>query len=377
MHRRSECSAAVAARGARGAAAVISFPADEHCRPKPFRPPLRPRQGDSPRRGRQPRARLLRRRRRPAVHPAGPRRPDRGPRIGRTDTPPPSPDRVPAWHTGPAGATCSIRRGPGPSRPGRAAVLVAQRPQPLQEPLLGEDDAHVDDDPVQVAFTGGVADMRVLAGRVRRLPCARTLTVTLTEYEQRDFSLLDVIAEGCSKGAALRDWAARRQVPQAAIMAVGDNLNDVDMLELAGHPVVMGNAGGRAQALRVAADGRSRRGGAGPRDSRPGAPSLAGNRRASGEEADELKWAAPGSAPCGEERTGPAGRAGQSARISPDADGAFGRAQPHGHTGFTERLPVHRPHPSTVHVRLGSSSSIQSRIVHETVHGRRGSSINY
>ena len=121
-------------------------------------------------------------------------------------------------------------------------MLVAQRPQPLQEPLLGEDDAHVDDDPVQVAFTGGVADMRVLAGRVRRLPCARTLTVTLTEYEQRDFSLLDVIAEGCSKGAALRNWAARRQVPQAAIMAVGDNLNDVDMLELAGHPVVMGNA---------------------------------------------------------------------------------------------------------------------------------------
>ena len=121
-------------------------------------------------------------------------------------------------------------------------MLVAQRPQPLQEPLLGEDDAHVDDDPVQVAFTRGVADMRVLAGRVRRLPCARTLTVTLTEYEQRDFSLLDVIAEVCAKGAALRDWAARRQVPQAAIMAVGDNLNDVDMLELAGHPVVMGNA---------------------------------------------------------------------------------------------------------------------------------------
>ena len=106
------------------------------------------------------------------------------------------------------------------------------------EPL----EAALDDDPVQVAFTGGVADMRVLAGRVRGLPCARTLTVTLTEYEQRDFSLLDVIAEGCSKGAALRDWAARRRVPRAGIMAVGDNLNDLDMLELAGHPVVMGNA---------------------------------------------------------------------------------------------------------------------------------------
>ena len=100
----------------------------------------------------------------------------------------------------------------------------------------------LDDDPVQVAFTGGVADMRALAGRVRALPSARRLTVTLTEYEQRDFSLLDVTAQGCSKGAALGDWAARRGVPPAGLMAVGDNLNDLDMLELAGHPVVMGNA---------------------------------------------------------------------------------------------------------------------------------------
>ena len=100
----------------------------------------------------------------------------------------------------------------------------------------------LDDDPVQVAFTGGVADMRALAGRVRALPSAGALTVTLTEYEQRDFSLLDVTAQGCSKGTALEDWAARRGVPPAGIMAVGDNLNDLDMLELAGHPVVMGNA---------------------------------------------------------------------------------------------------------------------------------------
>ena len=100
----------------------------------------------------------------------------------------------------------------------------------------------LDADPVQVAFNGGVADMRVLAGRVRALPAARRLTITLTEYEQRDFSLLDITAGGCSKGAALADWAERRGVPPAGIMAVGDNLNDVDMLERAGHPVVMGNA---------------------------------------------------------------------------------------------------------------------------------------
>ncbi len=100
----------------------------------------------------------------------------------------------------------------------------------------------LEDEPVQVAFTGGVAEMRALAGHVRTLPCARRLTLTLTEYEDRDFSLFDVTAEGCSKGAALADWAGRRQVRASEVMAVGDNLNDLEMLSFAGHPVVMGNA---------------------------------------------------------------------------------------------------------------------------------------
>ena len=55
--------------------------------------------------------------------------------------------------------------------------------------------------------------------------------------------------------------------------------------------------------------------------------------------ADELKRAEPGSAPCGEERTPPAGRGGQSTRISPDADGRVWLGQPRVHTGSAERLP--------------------------------------
>ena len=77
---------------------------------------------------------------------------------------------------------------------------------------------------------------------MRDLPIARHLNLTLTEYEDRDFSLFDVTALGCSKGATLADWAARREVRPAEVMAVGDNLNDLDMLEFAGQPVVMGNA---------------------------------------------------------------------------------------------------------------------------------------
>jgi hydroxymethylpyrimidine pyrophosphatase-like HAD family hydrolase len=109
------------------------------------------------------------------------------------------------------------------------------------DPDDGADTAH-SADPVQLAFTGGVEEMRTLADHVRSLPDARRLTLTLTEYEDRDFSLFDITAEGCSKGTTLAAWAGTRGIAPAAVMAVGDNLNDRDMLAFAGHPVVMGNA---------------------------------------------------------------------------------------------------------------------------------------
>ena len=37
-------------------------------------------------------------------------------------------------------------------------------------------------------------------------------------------------------------WAARRGFQPDAVMAIGDNLNDLQMLEFAGTPVLMGNA---------------------------------------------------------------------------------------------------------------------------------------
>ena len=99
-----------------------------------------------------------------------------------------------------------------------------------------------DDDPIQVAFTGGVVGMRTLAAEVRRRPEAAAVTPTLTEYAARDFSLLDLVAAGCSKGTALAAWSRRLGVEPDAVMAVGDNLNDREMLAFAGRPVVMGNA---------------------------------------------------------------------------------------------------------------------------------------
>ena len=63
-----------------------------------------------------------------------------------------------------------------------------------------------------------------------------------TEYPSQNFSMLDVIHARCSKGLALQQLGARLGIATEQMMAIGDNFNDLDMLELAGLPVVMGNA---------------------------------------------------------------------------------------------------------------------------------------
>ncbi len=98
------------------------------------------------------------------------------------------------------------------------------------------------EDPVQLMYSGPVGQMRELLGVLRALPCACDFTLSVTEYAGRDVSFVDVTRQGCSKGSTLAAWAASRGVGRDEIMAIGDNLNDRDMLEYAGVAVVMGNA---------------------------------------------------------------------------------------------------------------------------------------
>ena len=67
------------------------------------------------------------------------------------------------------------------------------------------------------------------------------LTLHRTEYPDRDLSILDILPAGCSKGAALLSLAALRGIDQSQILAIGDNWNDVSMLEVAGAAVLMAN----------------------------------------------------------------------------------------------------------------------------------------
>jgi Cof subfamily protein (haloacid dehalogenase superfamily) len=103
-------------------------------------------------------------------------------------------------------------------------------------------DALAEEDPIQVMFNGSVEPMRALAHELRAAPIADRYAVAITEYELRDFSLVDVNAAGCSKGTTLARWTAAQGLAREDVMAVGDNLNDLEMLDFAGTAVVMGNA---------------------------------------------------------------------------------------------------------------------------------------
>ena len=97
-------------------------------------------------------------------------------------------------------------------------------------------------DPVQAMFCGTMLRMSAALRVLEQAGMERLVTVLRTEYPERDLSMIDVLNTGCSKGHALERWAAFRGYRREEVMAVGDNHNDVEMLEFAGHPVIMGNA---------------------------------------------------------------------------------------------------------------------------------------
>jgi Cof subfamily protein (haloacid dehalogenase superfamily) len=123
------------------------------------------------------------------------------------------------------------------SQPGRKGyfdrnrALISQS-VPLENALV--------EDPVQVLFSGTARPMRKLFESVREIDPG--VSVTLTEYEHRNFSLIDITDRDATKGHALAWRASQLGLDPSQVMAIGDNFNDLGMLEYAGLPVLMGNA---------------------------------------------------------------------------------------------------------------------------------------
>ena len=97
-------------------------------------------------------------------------------------------------------------------------------------------------DPLQAMFCGSMARMSEALAALDASGVGNRVTILRTEYPDRNLSMIDVLNAGCSKGHALQRWAIYRGLRREQVMAIGDNHNDVEMLEFAGHPVIMGNA---------------------------------------------------------------------------------------------------------------------------------------
>jgi Cof subfamily protein (haloacid dehalogenase superfamily) len=97
------------------------------------------------------------------------------------------------------------------------------------------------EDPIQVMFTGTVAEMRAAESILRNADFAAGYSLAVTLYEPPNFAMIDVLPPHCTKGRSLAEWAERRGLLRDEILAVGDNHNDLEMLHFAGIPVVMAN----------------------------------------------------------------------------------------------------------------------------------------
>jgi Cof subfamily protein (haloacid dehalogenase superfamily) len=104
--------------------------------------------------------------------------------------------------------------------------------------------------PIQGMVAGGLGQMRKAEKALKASVWGASCECVRTEYPARDLSILDLLPWGVSKGWAVERLAKRLEIDRKETMAIGDNWNDVAMLEWAGQSVVMGNA---AQELRTMA----------------------------------------------------------------------------------------------------------------------------
>ena len=126
-------------------------------------------------------------------------------------------------------------------------------PEPILERYLGAgqhglttvDALPANRDPVQLTFAASIAANRGLDQSLRQDLAERILT-RRTEYTNPpELSLLDVLHPQASKRAAVLWLMHALRVEVEELLVIGDNWNDLDMLELAaegGQAIVMANA---------------------------------------------------------------------------------------------------------------------------------------
>lgn len=103
-------------------------------------------------------------------------------------------------------------------------------------------EAAITEDPIQAMFCGGIVRMEEAQRRLAEAEFLDEITIVKTQYDHRDLCIIDILNHDCSKGHALRRWTEHQGIAPEEVMAIGDNYNDLEMLQFAGLPVVMENA---------------------------------------------------------------------------------------------------------------------------------------
>ena len=94
---------------------------------------------------------------------------------------------------------------------------------------------------VHISFSGGCDAMSAIQSVLSR-ELGNTVTILPTIYPRLDFTLIDILPPDASKGHGVAKLAKINGLMPENVMAIGDNFNDLEMLEYAGTAVVMGNA---------------------------------------------------------------------------------------------------------------------------------------
>jgi Cof subfamily protein (haloacid dehalogenase superfamily) len=101
--------------------------------------------------------------------------------------------------------------------------------------LVGDLIAFLPSDAMKILIIGTPGDLAAVLAQIH----ARSLPVHAVFS---DPTFLEILPQGSSKGTALEFMAQWLRIPLAEVIAVGDNLNDLEMIRAAGLGVAMGNA---------------------------------------------------------------------------------------------------------------------------------------
>lgn len=94
---------------------------------------------------------------------------------------------------------------------------------------------------IHISFSGTCQPMLELQKTLEN-ELLDNVNILATTYPQLDFTLLDILPPNTSKGSGLEKLALSNGLKSQNVMAIGDNFNDVEMLDFAGTGIVMGNA---------------------------------------------------------------------------------------------------------------------------------------